>query len=170
MSGAWRRVADHPIHGFLGAPCRLLVGIVFVYASLYKLAEPREFALSIAMYDILPLELVNLMAIALPAVELVTGITMILGVWTRASALVINAMLVMFIAAIGYVVLVRGRADFGCGCFSPAAEEAGKEMAADTLWRDVVYLAAGVYVMIFDDGALGADGLVRRSRRCGDAA
>ena len=172
MTGRWRRFADSPIHRLVAVPLRLVLGIVFVYASLYKLAEPREFAISIAMYDMLPLELVNLMAITLPAIELVTGVTVILGLWTRASAAVVNGMLVMFIFAIGYVVWVRGKAEFGCGCFSPAAEEAGKEMATDTLWRDVGYLAAGLYVMVLDDGAVGLDGLWRRwnGRRKTDGA
>ena len=170
MSGGWTRFADSPIHRLVGVPVRVALGIVFVYASLYKLAEPREFAVSIALYDMLPLSLVNLMAITLPAMELAAGVTLILGFWTRFSAAVINAMLLMFIVAIGYVVFVRGRAEFGCGCFSPAAEEAGKELATDTLWRDVAYLVAGVYLMLFDDGAVGLDGLRRRwSRRRTDA-
>jgi putative oxidoreductase len=170
VSGAWRRFADSPIHAVVGVPIRVTLGIVFVYASLYKLAEPREFAVSIALYDMMPLSVVNLMAITLPAVELVAGVTLILGFWTRASAVLINAMLLMFIVAIGYVVLIRGKAEFGCGCFSPAAAEAGKELATDTLWRDVAYLVGGVYVMFFDGGALGLDGLRRRWRRRTDAA
>jgi len=94
--------------------------------------------MSIALYDMLPLSLVNLLAITLPVIELAAGVTLLLGFWTRASAVVVNGMLLMFIAAIGYVVFVRGRAEFGCGCFSPAAAEAGKELATDTLcatWR-----------------------------------
>jgi uncharacterized membrane protein YphA (DoxX/SURF4 family) len=172
MTGRWRRFVDSPIHRLVGVLPRIVLGIVFVYASLYKLAEPREFAISIALYDMLPLSLVNLMAIVLPAIELVTGLTMLLGLWTRASAAVVNGMLLMFIFAIGYVVFVRGKAEFGCGCFSPAAEEAGKELATDTLWRDVGYLVAGVYVMVFDDGAVGLDGLWRRwsARRQADAS
>ena len=170
MSGRWRRFADHPVHRFLGVPLRAFVGIAFVYASLYKLAEPREFAVSIAMYDMTPLEVLNLMAITLPAVELVAGLMLICGLWTRSSVIVVNAMLVMFIVAISWVVLVRGKADFGCGCFSPAAAEAGAEMATTTLWRDVAYLAAGLYVMLLDDGALGLDGLVRWRRRRKDAS
>jgi uncharacterized membrane protein YphA (DoxX/SURF4 family) len=172
VSGRWGRFVASPVHALVGVPLRMVLGIVFVWASLYKIAEPREFAMSIALYDMLPLSLVNLLAITLPVVELATGVTLILGLWTRASALVVNAMLLMFIGAIGYVVFVRGKAEFGCGCFSPAAEEAGKELATDTLWRDVAYLLVGVYVMIFDDGAVGIDGLRRRrqARRRIDAA
>jgi uncharacterized membrane protein YphA (DoxX/SURF4 family) len=124
---------------------------------------------SIALYDMVPLGLVNLMAITLPAVELAAGVALILGCWTRASAALINAMLLLFITAIGYVVLVRGQAEFGCGCFSPAAAEAGHELATDTLWRDLGYLVGGVYVMLFDGGAVGIDGLRRRWRRRTDA-
>jgi len=172
VTGAWGRFASSPIHALVGAPLRIVLGIVFIWASLYKIAEPREFAMSIALYDMLPLSLVNVLAITLPVVELAAGATLVLGLWTRASALVVNGMLLMFIGAIGYVVFVRGKAEFGCGCFSPAAEEAGKELATDTLWRDVAYLVGGLYVMFFDDGALGLDGLRRRlrARRQADAA
>ena len=172
MSGGWSRFVASPVHPLVGAPIRVVIGIVFVYASLYKIAEPREFAMSIALYDMLPLSLVNLLAITLPVVELAAGVTLILGLWTRASAVVVNGMLLMFIAAIAYVVFVRGKAEVGCGGFSPAAEEAGKELATDTLWRDVAYLAGGLYVMLFDDGAVGLDWLRRRlrARRQADAA
>ena len=157
--------ANHPAHAVVGVPLRVILGVVFVYASWYKLAMPNDFAVSIAMYEMVPLWLINVMAITLPAIELVVGVTLILGLWTRASVAVINAMLVMFIIAIAYVVYIRGLAEFGCGCFSPAAEEASGEMATGTLVRDVVYLAAGFYVMLFDNGTLGIDGLVRRMKR-----
>jgi uncharacterized membrane protein YphA (DoxX/SURF4 family) len=172
VSGGWSRFVASPVHPIVGVPIRVVLGIVFVYASLYKIAEPREFAMSIALYDMLPLSLVNLLAITLPVVELAAGVTLILGFWTRASVVVVNGMLLMFIVAIAYVVYVRGKAEFGCGCFSPAAEEAGKELATDTLWRDLAYLVGGLYVMFFDDGAVGLDGLRRRlrARRQADAA
>jgi uncharacterized membrane protein YphA (DoxX/SURF4 family) len=157
-----RSFAAHPAHTWVGVPIRALIGIVFIYASWYKLAVPHDFAISIAMYDMVPLAVINVMAITLPAVELAAGVSLLLGLWTRASALVINAMLVVFIVAIGYIVYFRGMADFGCGCFSPAAEEAGKELATGTLWRDFGYLMGGLYVMAFDDGTIGLDGILRR--------
>lgn len=165
MTSRTSTFASHPVHSVIGVPLRVLLGAVFVYASWYKLVMPHDFAVSIAMYEMVPLWLINVMAITLPAIELVVGVTLILGLWTRASVAVVNGMLVMFIIAIAYVVYIRGIADFGCGCFSPAAEEASGEMATGTLIRDVFYLAAGIFVMLFDDGALGIDGLLRRMKR-----
>ena len=158
-------ILGHPANLVIAFPIRIFIGVIFIYASWYKLAMPRDFAISIWMYQMLPLSLVNLMAITLPAIELLTGVTIIAGLWTRASALVINAMLVMFIVAICYVVFVRGETDFGCGCFAPAAEAAEKEMATGTLVRDIFYLIGGMYVMLVDDGAIGVDGLRRWMKR-----
>lgn len=165
MSLSWTRFSNHVAHAFVSAPIRVVIGAIFIYASVYKLAEPRSFAVSIAMYEMLPKELINIMAITLPAIELVVGVTLVLGLWTRSSALLINAMLVMFIVAISYVVFVRGQTEFGCGCFSSAAEEAESEMATGTLIRDVFYLLGGLYVFLLDDGSLGIDGILRRRRR-----
>ncbi|MBN1945547.1 MAG: DoxX family membrane protein [Bradymonadales bacterium] len=164
MSSRFQRFRQHPAHSFIAVPIRILVGVVFIYASWYKLAEPRDFAISIAMYEMLPIGLINLMAITLPAIELVAGITLIAGLWTKESAFVVNGMLVMFIIAICYVVFVRGEPNFGCGCFSPAAEAAEEEMATGTLIRDIWYLVGCGYVQLFDDGALGIDGLWRWRR------
>ena len=55
----------------LSVPARLYLGGVFVGASLYKIALPYEFALSIATYQILPLEVINPFALTLPWIELV---------------------------------------------------------------------------------------------------
>jgi uncharacterized membrane protein YphA (DoxX/SURF4 family) len=163
-SGLHTRRRAHPAHAVLALPLRVALGAVFIWASWYKLLSPEDFALSIAMYEILPTSLLNLAALTLPAIELAVGLTLILGLWTRASVVVVNGMLVVFMAAIGYVVWVRGVSDFGCGCFSPAAEEASGEMALETFWRDAGYLAAGLYVMVVDAGALGLDGWLRRTR------
>ena len=165
MDQTRRSFLQHPAHLAVAFPLRIVLGVIFIYASWYKLAMPRDFAISIWMYQMVPLDFVNLMAITLPAIELLTGVTLIAGLWTRASALVINAMLVMFIVAICYVVFVRGETDFGCGCFAPAAEAAEEEMATGTLIRDVFYLIGGIYMMIVDDGAIGIDGLLRRLKR-----
>jgi putative oxidoreductase len=160
-----RRFFAHPAHAVVALPLRVLVGVVFIYASYYKLLYPADFALSIAMYEMVPTATINLLALVLPAIELVAGVTLVIGLWSRASALVIDAMLVVFMVAIGYVVWVRGLADFGCGCFSPAAEEASGEMALGTFLRDAGYLAAGLYLLVVDGGALGVDGWLRRRRR-----
>ncbi len=46
---SYNRFANHPIHAVIGVPLRVILGVVFVYASWYKLAMPHDFAVSIAM-------------------------------------------------------------------------------------------------------------------------
>jgi putative oxidoreductase len=144
-------------------PARVYLGCVFIAASIYKIAEPSQFGLSIATYEILPLEYINAMAILLPWMEMVTGITLIAGFWTRASALAIGGMMVMFIAAIG-ITLSRDL-PISCGCFASA--EAGDEISWATVVRDSVWLGMALYVVIVDDGRFGLDGLWRWWRRRG---
>ena len=83
MSGAVRGLLCHPHVGLLA---RLVVGAVFVYASLDKIAHPELFARSVMDYRVLPLSLVIPMAILLPWTELLAGALLILGWMRRGSA------------------------------------------------------------------------------------
>ena len=69
---------------------RVLLGAIFIYASIHKIQEPYEFARIVHGYRLLPPELVNLVAITLPWIEVVTGAFLILGLFTRESALIIR--------------------------------------------------------------------------------
>ena len=60
--------------------CRLLVGGVFVYASLDKILNPSEFAKVVYNYQILPLPLSNLLAMSLPWLELFAGLAIVIGI------------------------------------------------------------------------------------------
>lgn len=145
----------------VSVPIRVYLGVVFIAASLYKISEPFQFALSIATYDILPLSLVNIMAVLLPWLEVITGITLIAGFWTRASALCILGMMAMFTVAVG-IALAR-HLHMSCGCFASA--EAEDDISTLTVVRDLLWTAGAVYVLLVDDGRFGVDGLARRLRR-----
>ena len=95
---------------------RIILGAIFMYASMDKMANPQEFAKIIHNYHILPVQLVNLLAIFLPWIELLTGLFLAVGKWEKASALIFSTLLVIFIIALAQA-LVRGL-DISCGCFS----------------------------------------------------
>ena len=143
---------------YLAVPIRIYLGVVFIAACLYKISQPHEFALSIATYGILPTELVNPMAIMLPWIELVCGLTLIFGLWTKASALAISGMMIMFITAL--LIALSKHLHMSCGCFASA--EAGDDINYLTVVRDSLWLAGGMFVLWFDDGRWGMDGLLRR--------
>ncbi len=45
---------------------RLILGVIFIYASLGKLFRPEDFAKAILRYEFLPLYFVNIVAIIMP--------------------------------------------------------------------------------------------------------
>jgi uncharacterized membrane protein YphA (DoxX/SURF4 family) len=122
---------------------RATLAVAFIWACLHKIAGPSEFAMQVATYQILPLSLVNLQAIALPWVELLTGVLLVLGLWTRPAALVTCGMNAMFIAAIAMA--LAADLQLQCGCFSSA--DAGHEMSPDLLVRDALFFAAGALLV-----------------------
>jgi putative oxidoreductase len=141
-------------------PARWYLGVLFVGASLHKVAEPASFALDIATYDLLPLSLVNLVAIVLPWIELVAGGMLLLGVRARAGGLLVAAMMLIFSVALA-AALARGL-DMSCGCF------ASQGVAEDpiswlTLARDLGWLALAILVTGWDRGLLGLERLRWRS-------
>jgi len=95
---------------------KLVLGITFIYASYHKIADPAEFARILYGYAIFPGFSINFLAIALPFIELVAGVSLILGLFSRSALLIINALLLGFIFVIGFN-LLRGH-QFDCGCFA----------------------------------------------------
>lgn len=124
---------------------QIALGVFFVAAALPKIVDPPSFAHMIYNYRIVPGPFVNLMALVLPWFELLAGIALILGIWTRTSAALIGALLGVFIVAISFN-LARGNA-IDCGCFDVAA--AGKTVAeriTDMWW--VVIRDVGMLVLV----------------------
>ena len=117
--------------------CRLVLGGVFIYASLDKIANPAEFAKAIGNYHVLPFGLENLLALFLPWLELITGILLIAGIMVDGATILIISMNIVFIFAISQA-LARG-ISIECGCFS-VSTEGGSNIGFQTILRDFVYL------------------------------
>jgi uncharacterized membrane protein YphA (DoxX/SURF4 family) len=148
-------------HPWLALPARLYLAAVFLLACWHKLWNPESFALDIATYQFLPLALVNPMAIALPWVELVAGVLLVIGWRTRAAALLVAGMMVMFTAAI--VIALGKGLDMSCGCF--ASQGAVEDpISWLTVLRDLGWLALAAYVFVFDHTPVGLDGWLARRR------
>lgn len=94
---------------------RLLVGGAFVVAGVLKIADPAKFALDVSHYRLVPHELINLVAILMPWIEITAGTFVLAGIWLRAAALVITSLTVIFFAII-VSALARGL-NIECGCF-----------------------------------------------------
>lgn len=94
---------------------RALLGLIFIVASSDKIAHPELFASSIMGYKLAPIALVNLLAVVIPWLEMVSGIFLLTGLYARSASLVISLLLASFMAAITFAML-QGL-DIDCGCF-----------------------------------------------------
>lgn len=122
---------------------RWILGITFIYASYYKIMSPTDFAKVVYGYNLFPEVLINLIAIILPFVELVSGLSLLLGIYPRSAAMIINGLLLAFIFILT-INIMRGY-EFDCGCFSTKKTGSPKLMVA----RDVIYLIMGLQVFLF---------------------
>lgn len=143
----------------LSALLRLVLGIMFLYAAIPKISNPRQLAEDVANYQVLPDALVHSMAALLPAVELAVAAALLLGLFPRGAALACAGMMVMFLAAEGQA-LARG-IDIRCGCFGADSES----ISPATLIRNVLLLAAAVHVVLFDRGRLSFVSIARGADR-----
>jgi len=144
-----------------GVAARLALAVTFIWACIHKIAEPYDFGMQVATYQILPLSFVNLQAIVLPWVELCVGVLLIAGLLTRGAALVTCGLNVMFIVAI--TMALAADLHLQCGCFSSA--EAGAEMDASLIVRDAVFLLVGAAVTVMRPDRFTLDRLIERRRR-----
>jgi uncharacterized membrane protein YphA (DoxX/SURF4 family) len=138
-SGRRRRALVFFYHAF-----RIGLGLLFVWASWEKIADPAAFARVVGNYRILPAAWVNPTAVILPWVEAVCGVSLVTGVLVRGSLLLFNGLMAVFTAAL-VVNAFRG-IDVDCGCFSTAVK-AGKGNYLENIFRDLVLLGIGLWIL-----------------------
>ncbi len=117
--------------------CRLIVGGIFIYASLDKLQHPQAFAQAISHYRLVPFNLLHPFAMLLPVLEFLAGLALILGIKQRGAVLITAVLNLVFILAIASA-LSRGL-DISCGCFNT---DGGHEVGMSLIFRDFLLLLA----------------------------
>ena len=135
---------------------RIAIGALFIYAASSKL-DPIKFAQEVNNYRLLPATLVNLVAVALPFVELLAGVMLVVGFRIRAGALTVVGLLCGFIAAMAYV-WAKG-IDIECGCFGK-----GTKVGIRAISEDVGMMLLALEAYAFDRGTFGLDGLIAKLR------
>src|SRR5258706_11092116 len=103
---------------YLLLAARCVLGLVFVFASIEKIALPEAFAISVEAYRILPFPVINVFALLVPWLELLCGLFLMAGHHLRGSSLVASILLAGFTLAI-LSAMARGLT-IDCGCFGSA--------------------------------------------------
>ena len=114
-----------------------------------------------ATYQLLPLQLVNITALVMPWTELLAGILLLLGLRVRAAALLVCAMMVLFMIALAWALHLG--LDMSCGCF--ASDSKADPISGLTMLRDAGWLALAAYVLVFDRNPIGLDRLIERRKQ-----
>jgi uncharacterized membrane protein YphA (DoxX/SURF4 family) len=143
---------DRPIvPGFIYHFFRIVLGAIFILASLEKLERPWDFGRAIYAYQLLtgPLAyLISPIAIIMPALEFVAGFFLIINRLVRPSALVILAMNIVFMVAIGSAIARGMNIDCGCGLDTGIiAVIAGTQAGWGAMTRDLVIVIMNLVVL-----------------------
>ena len=126
---------------------RWILGLTFIYASFHKIISPADFAKIVYGYDLFPAVFINLIAIIIPYLELITGMALVIGVYPRTAAIILNALVIVYIIVLT-INLIRGH-EFDCGCF--AFGQSGYTSSSEvTLVRDIIYFILGLQVILFN--------------------
>jgi uncharacterized membrane protein YphA (DoxX/SURF4 family) len=101
--------------------------------------DPAKFAQDVSHYRLLPHDLINLVAILLPWIEVTAGFLVVAGIRLRAAAQVIISLTIMFLIVI-VSALARGL-NIECGCFGTIG---GKHVGLVNLAIDFTLLVFAV--------------------------
>ena len=145
--------------GWVGLAGRLYLGFVFLAAGVAKLPEPAVTEQAVRGYQLLPWQLAPAYAIALPVAEIVLGVMLILGLFTRTAAVATALWMCSFIVGIT-ASWARGL-NIDCGCFGGGGASADPSYLADT-FRDLGWLAIAVYLIVVRRTKLALDDLLFR--------
>lgn len=153
------RSPGSPVLAWAGLAARLVTGGVWIVAGALKITEPDASIAAVRAYQLLPSSVAEVVGVALPAVELVVGLALVVGVLTRGAAVMSAVLFAAFVVGIASV-WARG-IEIDCGCFGGGGAKAGAASAYPwEIARDVALLAASLFVACLRRTRLSLDSLL----------
>lgn len=130
----------------VGLLARLILGVVLVVAGGLKVTSPAVSARAVRAFQILPYDLAGYVGYALPVVEILIGLLLVAGLFTRLSGAVGGLLMVAFIIGISSA-WIRGLS-IDCGCFGGGGTVAAPQTQylADLL-RDAGLIACAAWLV-----------------------
>ncbi len=94
---------------------RILVGLVFFASGLLKIIDISSFRDTVTLLGLFNGQLSFLASIIIPVLELVLGLLLFLGIYTRVASIHINVLIILFSWVTFYV--LNNKPELLCGCF-----------------------------------------------------
>ena len=141
----------------IGTLARLGLAAVWLVSGGIKVSDLNQTYIAVQAYDLLPADVVNVVAGALPFLELALGLLLLVGLGTRLTAAVSAVVLLAFIGAVAQS-WARGLT-IDCGCFGGG----GQVDAADTQYpqeiaRDLGFLVLSGWLLVRPRTLFALDG------------
>ena len=105
-------------NGHLIRICRIVMGLLFIVAALAKIGDVAAFSTQIHNFRMIPVALENLVAMTLPWIELLAGLSLLIGIRPRSGGMIVTVLMAFFLVAVA-IAMARGL-DIECGCFGTA--------------------------------------------------
>jgi uncharacterized membrane protein YphA (DoxX/SURF4 family) len=97
---------------------QVVLGVLLGWAALAKLGDIPGLARDVHNFRLLPVAAEHLLAIVLPWIELTAALALVVGIRSRAGAVVATSLMVVLTTAVA-IAMARGL-NFECGCFGSA--------------------------------------------------
>ncbi len=119
---------------------RAVLGLVFIVSGWSKIHYPWIFARALLAYELIPEQLVTVIAVVLPWLELLAGLAILVGYATKGSATIIFSLCLAFIVVLSSA-LWRGL-DVSCGCLvgTEWSKVNGAHIAVDLVLSGLAFL------------------------------
>ncbi len=139
----------------------MVLGGTLIFSAVGALPHQAEFVGAVQAHGLLPGLLADIYGSILPWLELLVGLLLLAGLFTRFAAGVTLLMVVSFLVANGTAVYHDVKNwDTACGCFHWVTVKTG-----DALIIDVVLIICAVLVLLHAQGRFSLDRVLRRVMR-----
>ena len=138
---------------------RFMLGLVFLYASVGKILDPKAFAENLIAYRIFDSpQMLKYVAVTLPWIEWFCGILLVLGAFVRSVSSLTTVLLFVFLA--GMVSALWRGLEIHCGCFGSQHETIG----ALSLLRDGFFFLVSLVVFLSPVDPYSLQGFLKNRR------
>lgn len=144
--------------GWLVLLCRVVIAGLFLFAATMKLQNIPALALTIQAFQIIPDHaghITRFAAYFVPWLEIVTGLCLLLGIWTRAAALTLSLLLAGFLVTLLSVILRD--IDANCSCFGKLELFCKGGVGWCHIVRNSILIGMGLVVVVLGPGPLTFD-------------